>query len=416
MTGTPMLALQSPKAAVQLAMLINMLSIGSLMMVMPLGPDFVRELGMPPSQIGYLSGAATLAAALSGLLAAPWLDRFERKLTLLVLLALRFLALAGCALADDPTELIGLFMLSGLMAGPMGAVLMALLLDLIPPAERGRQLAYLGIGFSLAAIVIVPLSLELALRAGWAAPFLVFGGLGLVFVALGAWLIPTPSRHERVPGGFWPLLRSPLCLAAYAIISVQMAGHFLLVPHFSNYFQFNLAFPREQIGLLFLAGGLGSILAMRLGGTWIDRGSAVRVVLISSGGLSLVTLLGFALPLGLPLYLTFTLFMALSAVRTNSTLTIAAGVPAPHQRGAFMALQGTVSNTAAGLASLASARYLSAGPANELIGFDHLAWLYAVAGLAAGFGVLGLLRGIRQRGEPAAATSTTKAAESAKSS
>lgn len=411
-----MSVLQSPKATVQLAMLINMLSIGGLMMVMPLGPDFVRYLGMPPSQIGYLSGAATLAAALSGLLAAPFLDRFERKRTLLILLALRFAALASCALADSPAVLIGLFMLSGLMAGPMGAVLMALLLDLIPPAERGRQLAYLGIGFSLAAIVVVPLALELALRAGWAAPFLVFGGLGLLLALLGGWLIPTPARHERVPGGFWPLLRSPLCLTAFAIISVQMAGHFLLVPHFSNYFQFNLDFPREQIGLLYLTGGLGSILAMRLGGRWIDRGGAVRVVLISSGGLSLVTLFGFALPLGLPLYLVFTLFMALSAVRTNSTLTIAAGVPAPHQRAAFMALQGTVSNTAAGLASLASAHYLRAGPDNELIGFNHLAWLYAVAGLGAGLGVLGLLRGLGRRGEPGAATVSTKAAKSAGSS
>ena len=32
------------KAAVHLAMLINMLSIGSLMMVMPLGPDFKKVL------------------------------------------------------------------------------------------------------------------------------------------------------------------------------------------------------------------------------------------------------------------------------------------------------------------------------------------------------------------------------------
>ena len=65
-----------------------MLSIGSLMMIMPLGPDFVRELDMPADRIGYLAGAATLAAALGSALSAAWLDRFERKPVLLALLVL----------------------------------------------------------------------------------------------------------------------------------------------------------------------------------------------------------------------------------------------------------------------------------------------------------------------------------------
>ena len=85
------------RIAVHLAMLINMLSIGSLMMVMPLGPDLVRELGMTASHIGYISGGATLAAALSGFVSAPWLDHFDRKRALVALIVLRFLLLRSCA-------------------------------------------------------------------------------------------------------------------------------------------------------------------------------------------------------------------------------------------------------------------------------------------------------------------------------
>jgi hypothetical protein len=48
-----------------------MLSMGSMMMVMPLGPDLVISLGMQPEQTGYFSGGATLGAALMGLIAAP---------------------------------------------------------------------------------------------------------------------------------------------------------------------------------------------------------------------------------------------------------------------------------------------------------------------------------------------------------
>lgn len=385
------------RIAVHLAMLINMLSLGSLMMVMPLGPDLVRHLGMEASHVGYISGGATIAAALSAVAAAPWLDRFDRKRALVTLLALRFVLLLCCALATHSNQLIALFILSGLLAGPMGAVLMATMLDMIPPAQRGRQLAYVGMGFSLAAILIIPLSLESSARWGWQSPFLILGSAGLLLALLCQLLLPSPPVVERPRGSILPLLSSRLCLAALSITALQMFGHFLLVPHFANYFQFNLDFPRSNLGLLYLLGGLASLAAMRLGGGWIDRGGAVTVVLVSSGGLALVTALGFATSVGISLYIIFTLFMALSAVRSNSTMTIAAGIPEPHQRAAFMAFQGTVSNIAAGVGSLCSALYLTSGAQHELIGFEHLAGFYALAGLVAGLGVLYLLHGLRRR-------------------
>lgn len=385
------------RIAVHLAMLINMLSLGSLMMVMPLGPDLVSDLGMEASHIGYISGGATLAAALSAVVSAPWLDRFARKPALVVLLVLRFALLLSCALATSPEQLIALFVLSGLVAGPMGAILMATMLDLIPPAERGRQLAYVGMGFSLAAILVIPLALECSMRWNWTSPFLLIGGAGLSLALLCQICFPAPVPVPRPKASLRSLLASRLCLVALAITSLQMFGHFLLVPHFATYFQFNVDFPREHLGLLYLAGGVASLAAMRIAGAWIDRGSAMTVVLASSGGLALVTLLGFATPVGISLYVIFTLFMALSAVRSNSTMTIAAGVPPAHQRAAFMAFQGTITNVAAGLGSLVSARYLTEGPRNELLGFEHLATFYVVAGIAAGVGVLYLIHGIRQR-------------------
>ncbi|MGL6539642.1 MFS transporter [Aeromonas hydrophila] len=157
-------------AAIHLALLVNMLSMGSMMMVMPLGPDLVISLGMQPEQTGYFSGGATLGAALMGLIAAPWLDRVNRKPALLVLLTLRFLLLMACALVQNSQQLLVLFVLSGCVAGPLAAILMAAVLDLVPPAERGRRLAYVGMAFSLAAILVVPIALVLAQWFGWQSP------------------------------------------------------------------------------------------------------------------------------------------------------------------------------------------------------------------------------------------------------
>src|SRR5690606_27342145 len=103
-----------------------------------------------------------------------------------------------------------------------------------------------------AAIVVTPLALEVAARGGWQAPFALFGGAGLLLALLCQPLFPRPPTHVHKTTRLRPLLRSPLCLGALAIVALQMFGHFLLVPHFSNYFQFNLDFPRQHIGLLYL--------------------------------------------------------------------------------------------------------------------------------------------------------------------
>ena len=398
----------SSPAAIHLALLINMLSMGSMMMVMPLGPDLVTSLGMAPEQTGYFSGGATLGAALMGLLAAPWLDRVNRKPALLVLLTLRFLLLMACTLVQDSQQLLVIFILSGCVAGPLAAILMAAVLDLVPPSDRGRRLAYVGMAFSLAAILVVPVALVLAQWLGWQSPFLLFGASGLLLALICTRLLPSlPVSRAPQGQGLRQLLGSPLCQRALCILCLQMFGHFLLIPHFANYFQFNLGFPRQQIAALYLCGGLASMATMRLCGGWIDQGRAQGAILLTSLLLALVTLLGFALPVGLPVYLLFTLFMALSSARASTTLAVTAAIPAPHQRAAFMSFQGTVTNVAAGVGSLLSARYLVSDAGGALHGFSTLAWINIGCGLLACTGVWFLIRGLkstRDNNNPASGT------------
>lgn len=384
----------NPAAPIHLALLINMLSMGSMMMVMPLGPDLATALGMPAEQTGYFSGGATLGAALTGLVAAPWLDRFNRRSALLLLLSLRFTLLMACAVTSSRDWLLPLFVLSGCVAGPLGAVVMAAVLDLVPPAERGRRLAYVTMAFSLAAILIVPVALTLAQWWGWQSPFLLLGGCGLLLALLAALCFPSLPVQRVAGNRVGELLGSPLCQGALLVLSLQMFGHFLLIPHFAAYFQFNLAFPRTGIPTLYLCGGLASMATMRLCGRWIDKGQALATSLVTSLLLLTLTWAGFAAPVGVPVILLFTLFMALSSARSSTTLAITAAIPAPHQRAAFLSLQGTVTNVAAALGSLLSARYLVSQPEGALQGFAELAWINIACGLMACGGVWLLIRGL----------------------
>jgi len=57
------------------------------MVIMPLGPQFMRLFDMGPREFGLLISSYTFAAAVSGFVAAFWIDRFDRKRALLALYA-----------------------------------------------------------------------------------------------------------------------------------------------------------------------------------------------------------------------------------------------------------------------------------------------------------------------------------------
>ena len=74
------------------------------MIMMPLGPQLTALFLISDAQFGLLVSAYTLAAGVSGLLAAFFVDRFERKSLLLSLYALFALTTLGCALAPTITD------------------------------------------------------------------------------------------------------------------------------------------------------------------------------------------------------------------------------------------------------------------------------------------------------------------------
>ena len=69
------------------------------MIMMPLGPILMRELGVGTHEFGLLVSAYTFSAAFTGVLAAMFVDRFERKRLLLTMFALFALATLACGLA-----------------------------------------------------------------------------------------------------------------------------------------------------------------------------------------------------------------------------------------------------------------------------------------------------------------------------
>ena len=81
---------------------VQFINILDFMMVMPLGPNYARALGISTAHIGLIAGSYTAAAALTGLVAARFLDRFDRRRALGVALFGLVTGTAAGALAQGP--------------------------------------------------------------------------------------------------------------------------------------------------------------------------------------------------------------------------------------------------------------------------------------------------------------------------
>src|SRR3954469_19242460 len=90
-TGFSMSSPSSPKLLSERRLLfligaVQFVNILDFVMVMPLGPDLARSLGMRSSDLGLVGGSYTAAAAVSGLIGSLFLDRFDRRSALAVAL------------------------------------------------------------------------------------------------------------------------------------------------------------------------------------------------------------------------------------------------------------------------------------------------------------------------------------------
>jgi predicted MFS family arabinose efflux permease len=108
------------------------------MIMMPLGPILMAAFGIGTHEFGLLVASYSFSAAISGVLAATFVDRFERKRLLLIVFALFALATLACGLAPSYSTLMLARGLAGVFGGIMGAMVQTMIGDVIPFSRRAR--------------------------------------------------------------------------------------------------------------------------------------------------------------------------------------------------------------------------------------------------------------------------------------
>ena len=373
------------------------------MMVMPMGPDFAGALGIPMSHLGIIGGSYTASATVVGIAGSMLLDKWERRSALAIAVAGLGLSTMTGALATGSASLVAARIAAGAFGGIAATLCFSIVADFVPEERRGRATAVVASGFSLSSIFGVPAGLELARRGGWRAPFIVVGLIALALAVAARLLLPKLRGHLDTKEKPAALPLDARMGWSFVAFGCAILGNFLLIPNLSAYLQFNMGFPREHMGLLYLGGGLASLATMRLSGLWTDRSRALWPVLAGSILVSIALVFGAVLqPPWIPPVLFFAFFMSCNAARWVAVNALASRVPPPSARARYLSAQNAFSHAASATAAFASAAFLSSEPSGRLTGMPPLAATAAALGLAVPFAIWRLEKLLPARRAPAA--------------
>lgn len=347
---------------------VQLLNILSFMMVIPLAPDLAGPLNFPPAHVGLIGGVYMAAAAVSGLVGALFLDRFDRRTVLAVTQVGIVIGNALSVLAWDLPSLLATRVLAGLCSGPAAAVALAIVGDSVAIERRGQAMGIVMGAFSASSVIGVPFGLEMARLGGWRLPFVVVAATGIVIITAAQWILPPQTSHlgrvfghpmRRLVGA----VRGRIALLGLALSATTSLGHFMLVPNLAAHVQFNLGLPRAQLSLLYLIGGSIGFFGMRITGWFVDRFGASPVTIGATSFLAVLIYLLFVDDfLALPVLALAPALMTFSATRFVAQQATISKVPSPDTRAGYIALISAITNLASGLGAFIASLILVTRP------------------------------------------------------
>lgn len=360
------------------------------MILSPLSAFLLPELKITTAQFGLVVSVYAFSAGASGILAAGFADRFDRKKFLLFFYAGFVLGTLFCGLATDYSALLAARMVTGLFGGVINGVAFAIIADLFPFEIRGRVMGVVMTAFAVSQVLGLPFGIFLANHWGWHMPFLVLVALSTVVGVIIAMKLKPIDGHLKQPSGRNPIQHLFKTLAnrdytwGFASTTLLATGGFMLMPFGAAFTVFNMGIPQQQLSWIYLATGLASIVAAPLAGRLSDAIGKFRLFVF--GSLFGMVMVIWYCHLGVtPLWgvigVNVLLFLAINA-RMVSAQALGSAVPSGPDRGAYMAITGSLQQLSGGLASMAAGLIVVQSAEGHIARYDVLGFVVAGAMLA----------------------------------
>src|SRR6202020_1618630 len=235
------------------------------MIMSPLGAIIMPALNITAGQFGVAVSAYAFSAAISGILAAGFADRFDRKRLLLFFYVGFTFGTALCAIAPNYHVLVLGRIVSGLFGGVMGSIVLAIITDLFALHLRGRVMGFVQTAFAASQVLGIPVGLFLSNHWNWHVCFAALVGLSIVAMAailIGMKPVNEHLRLNQDQNAFRHLIatvREPRYLLAFSVTTLLATGGFMMMPFGSAFTVHNLGIDIVHLPTIYLVSGLFSI-------------------------------------------------------------------------------------------------------------------------------------------------------------
>ena len=348
------------KIIIAILALLQFTVILDFIIISPLGDILMKNLNMSTANFGYAVSAYAFSAGTSGLLAAGFADKFDRKKLLIFFYTGFIIGTVLCALSTSYWMLLSARIFTGLFGGVIGSVSLAIVTDLFVIQQRGRVMGFIQMAFATSQILGIPLGLYFTNLWGWHSAFLMIAVLGvLILIAIVTKMQPV-NKHLELQSDkspflhLWHTLSNKQYQIGFAAIALLSVGGFMLQPFGSAYLVNNIGMTHEQLPLIFFFTGISVLIIMPLVGRLSDRVS--KFWLFAAGSLiSIVMILIYTnidpIPLWQVVAINMVMFMGIMSRMIPAT-TLNTGIPEMKDRGAYMAITSSLQQIAGGIAAV----------------------------------------------------------------
>ncbi len=330
------------------------------MVLSPLGAQLLGELNINTKQFGLVVSAYAFSAGISGLLAAGFADRFDRKKLLLFFYTGFIVGTFLCGLAPNYHLLLGARIITGLFGGVIGSISFAIITDLFRMQYRGRVMGFVQMAFATSQVLGLPVGLYLANHWGWHSPFILIASLSIIVYLSVIFKMRPVNAHlalqkkDQNPfGHLFRTLSQRQYLKGFGTTTLLSTGGFMLMPFGTAFAVNNLGVTFEQLPLIYLITGITSMIGGPLIGKFSDTVGKYKIF-VAGSVLSIVLVLIYTnldvTPLWILILLNSVLFIGITS-RMISSSALMTAVPEPADRGAFMGVNSSLAQISGGIAS-----------------------------------------------------------------
>lgn len=255
------------------------IGMGAFVVIGVLSP-MAADLGMSKTGAGMVMTVYAISYAVLSPVLVSLVGGVNRRAVLVAALGIFFAASLLAAFAPDAGVLYAARVFAAVGGGLFTPIAASVVFSASPPERRGKALAGVFLGMTLAQALGIPIGSFIGYTLGWQAVFLSVAALTAVTLVL-AWRL-VPRGMAFAPNSLWTLveaLRDWRSLFSVLVTANLTASAYFVYTFITPLLEERMGFGRDGVALVLLVYGVGAVIGSWMAGLLTDRFGPMRTLI-----------------------------------------------------------------------------------------------------------------------------------------